>query len=277
MIYRCRPGSTRMCSISPESRVLRGPQGTLYGANSMGGTVRLITHAPDPDAFSGTVHGSASGMDHGGNSYQAEGGVNLPLGSTAALRMNAYSTRDGGFQNRRFPDLNAPTGLATVPDIARLDSYGANITLLWNPTDSLSIQPQVLYQHARRNGLPLADYDSANQIQQRLFDIEESTDEKWTIAGLTVNWRLPLGEITSASSYFNRKDFELEEASDWTAAVLGYSPVLPTAIPTYSRSTISCRRFALAQPSPVRCSCSRTLLCRPPLQLRAALDDPGPR
>ena len=72
--------------------VLRGPQGTLYGARSMGGTVRLITNDPDPSAFSGDLHGGLSYIQDQNPEagYRADGSVNVPAGPNAAARMNVF-------------------------------------------------------------------------------------------------------------------------------------------------------------------------------------------
>jgi iron complex outermembrane receptor protein len=211
--------------------VLRGPQGTLYGARSMGGTIRLITKQPDVADFSATTHALASEMDAGGGSYQVDAGVNLPIAGVAGLRVGAFSSRTGGFENCEFPDPQSPGAFDTVHHVAREDQVGASASLLWNVSEDITIRPTAIYQRSSWNGLPLADIYPGNNIQRRLFNIAESNEDEWTIAGLTVSWHTSVGTLTSATSYFNRNSLEVEEASDWPAAVLGYSPPLPAAIP----------------------------------------------
>jgi iron complex outermembrane receptor protein len=211
--------------------VLRGPQGTLYGARSMGGTIRLITKQPEVSDFSATTHASVSAMDAGGGSYQVDAGVNLPIANVAGLRVGVFSSQTGGFENREFPDPQSTGILDTVHHIARENELGASASLLWNVSEDLIIRPTVIYQRTTSNGLPLADIYPANNVQRRLFDIGESNDDEWTVSGLTVSWHTSIGTLTSATSYFNRNVLEIEEASDWPAAVLDYSPPLPTAIP----------------------------------------------
>lgn len=234
--------------------VLRGPQGTLYGANSMGGTVRLITQAPDPTTFSGFGYGMVAGMDDGGASYETSGGVNLPMGDRLAARLSGFSLTNGGFENRRFPDPTNPSVDETVHNAAKQDEYGASVSLLWTPLDNLTIRPLVVYQYSHYNGLPLADYTASNRIQLRPFNTPEETTDEWTITGLTLNWQTGIGTVTSATSYFNRRDFELEEGSQVTALDLGYSPPLPTAVPTWQpqREFIQEVRFASKIAGPVQ-------------------------
>lgn len=212
--------------------ILRGPQGTLYGARSMGGTVRLITQAPDPSRSSGTAYASGSSLTNGGQGYEVQGGINLPLAEDVAVRASVFSLTDGGFLDRRFPGP-AGSGEMTARNIARRDEYGASASLQWDVSDSFRVRTLLMHQRSRSNGLPLADIAADNQVQQRLFDIPESMTDEWTIAGLTLNWRTAFGDLTSASSYFDREAYEFEEASDWTASVLGYSPPLPTGMPTW--------------------------------------------
>src|SRR6201996_4885285 len=119
--------------------VLRGPQGTLYGARSMGGTVRLLTNQPDTNNFSATVHGGVSSTQHtNAPNYVADGVVNFPLiQDTLALRVVGFYDREAGFFKRRFPVTAGSDQLATVDDIGRSVVAGGSASLLWKVTDSL--------------------------------------------------------------------------------------------------------------------------------------------
>src|SRR6202035_1266577 len=77
--------------------VLEGPQGTLYGASSQAGTIRLITNKPDPTKFAGGYDVSGSSVDHGGLGYSLEGFVNLPLSPIAAVRLVGWDVHDAGY------------------------------------------------------------------------------------------------------------------------------------------------------------------------------------
>jgi iron complex outermembrane receptor protein len=78
--------------------VLRGPQGTLYGNGSLGGTIRFIYNEPDPSGFSGQIQADTSHTNHAlGENYTIDGIVNIPLGDALALRISAGHTFEDGF------------------------------------------------------------------------------------------------------------------------------------------------------------------------------------
>ena len=228
--------------------VLRGPQGTLYGARSMGGTMRLITREPQLGSTEVSAHAQLSMVESGGDGYQIDGNANVGIGDSVALRVSGFSLTYGGFMDRRFPDSESPSEFSTVEDVAEQDMVGGSVSLLWKPTDNFTVRPMFIYQKSERNGLPLGDVHASNSTQQRLFDIPETADDEWMLSGLSMTLHTPLGDIVSASSYFDRDVLELEECSDWTADILGYSPPIATAIPVESpqRQFVQELRFASA-------------------------------
>ena len=82
--------------------VLRGPQGTLYGASSEAGTIRIITNKPDPSGFEGGLDAELNTVRHGGIGGGLQGFVNAPLGDSAALRVVGWYRRDAGFIDNVF-------------------------------------------------------------------------------------------------------------------------------------------------------------------------------
>ena len=82
--------------------VLAGPQGTLFGASSQSGTIRIITNKPDPGGFSAAYGLEGNYMDEGDAGYVAEGYANLPIGESAAIRLVAWNKRDGGYIDNVF-------------------------------------------------------------------------------------------------------------------------------------------------------------------------------
>ena len=88
----------RACSIVQRVEVLRGPQGTLYGASTMGGLLKYVTTTPDLHDFGGTARAGVSSTDHGGVSYDVASAVNLPLlDDKAAVRLSGFYANDGGY------------------------------------------------------------------------------------------------------------------------------------------------------------------------------------
>ena len=180
--------------------VLRGPQGTLFGAGSMGGTVRLVTRDPNAQSLSGRVAAEGSQTNHGGGGYSADGTVNIPLiQDNVGLRVNAFSGWDpglytrtwGGPQDPRSPSLPYPPGGAPVGSkdhVGGEQSTGFSAALAITPkaVEGLSIIPRFMYQHSKTNGYPLADYTPDNFTQTRPFDVPESVQDTWNFAGLTL-------------------------------------------------------------------------------------------
>ncbi len=212
--------------------VLRGPQGTLYGARSMGGTVRMITQAPDLTTFSGKLHTTGSRVEAGGGGFQVDGSVNIPLlVDRLAVRLTGFGGNDGSFINRSFPDPKNPATLDTVKT-ARKDFAGGMVSLLWKISDQLTVRPMLIEQYTSMNGWPLSDNSAGTLEQLRPFDIAEAVEDKWTYGGVTVSYTTPVGEVTSATSWFSRQDYESEDFSQQLSAIFA-TPLIPVALPTW--------------------------------------------
>ncbi|CDO35344.1 putative TonB-dependent receptor, plug [Novosphingobium sp. KN65.2] len=119
--------------------VLRGPQGTLYGASSMGGLVKYVTVDPDLDGLSGSVGAGAHMIHKGGQSlgYNLRGAINVPLGDTFAVRASAYTRKEPGYID------NVRTG---KKDVNSSRVTGGRLAALWQASDTFSIKLNALYQ-----------------------------------------------------------------------------------------------------------------------------------
>src|SRR5215213_8564990 len=124
---------------------LRGPQGTLFGSGSVGGTIRYITNQPKLSVTEGTVEANINTVDEGDLGYHLKGAINVPIGDTAAVRAVAYGTKYGG-----FIDAAGPAGGKDINDGSRV---GGRLSLLWEPAYNIRITPRVVYQEVRANGL----------------------------------------------------------------------------------------------------------------------------
>jgi len=111
--------------------VLEGPQGTLYGAGSLGGIVRIMPNAPEPQAAGGAISASLSATQHGAPSADLGGWLNLPIESRAALRLVGYGIREGGY----IDDV-----LRQRRDINRTDVIGGRATLMVLPAPDWRIK-----------------------------------------------------------------------------------------------------------------------------------------
>ena len=157
--------------------VLRGPQGTLYGSGSLGGTIRFVQNAPDPSGFDAKAEAGVSETEHThAPNEDVSGMLNLPLSDTFAVRMNAGWSDDAGFINQ--PNLYAldssgvpiaaqPGNLFSPPETYAKDgtnSYDyryARVAALWKPNDEFHAQLSYYYQLSTADGFPYASTSTA--------------------------------------------------------------------------------------------------------------------
>ena len=156
--------------------VLRGPQGTLYGSGSLGGTIRFVLNAPDPSGFDAKAEAGLSKTAHTHTTNEdINGMINLPLSETLAVRINAGASDDAGFINQTnlyvldssgVPELSQPTtpgnpvGLQIAPKTYSQDGVNSyqyrngRVALLWKPSEDFKAQLSYLYQRSTANGFP---------------------------------------------------------------------------------------------------------------------------
>lgn len=123
--------------------VLRGPQGTLYGASSLGGLIKYVTTDPSTKGYSGRLQADVNSTDGGGVGYGVRGSINVPVSDTLAVRASGFSRRTAGYLD------NVATGQNNLNSI---DAAGGHFSLLWMPSDLLSVKLGALYQYTHANG-----------------------------------------------------------------------------------------------------------------------------
>jgi iron complex outermembrane recepter protein len=206
--------------------VLRGPQGTLFGAGSAAGTVRYITKQPVLGKFEGTAEvGGHTGTDSefGGDLRAA---INLPVGETTALRMVGYYDELAGFIDAYYPDR------PVRKDVNGGSKYGARVALLIQPSENLSITPRIVYQKLETDGYPRFDVYSilgnpyttteppvTPSERGQVTQIREGIDDEFTLADLKIEWGLGDVTLTSVSSYTDRDVVVLRDASQLTGSI----------------------------------------------------------
>src|SRR5215472_8175967 len=227
--------------------VLRGPQGTLYGAESMGGTLRIITEQPDVTGggITGQVHVGGSWTEHGGFNNIEEGVVNIPLvADTLAVRMSAFHQFDDGWFNKDVGPYTAPP-TATITKLGSMRYYGGQIAIKWQPMSELSITPRIMYQRTEQDGSPYAYNYAENLVQREVFDLSTGGTDKWYLASLTINYTAPFGSFVSSTAYFDRNTFETEDDTDFvTYAFSPHPPAPPITVPSPITRKLDLRRFA---------------------------------
>ena len=215
---------------------LAGPQGTLYGASSQAGTVRIITNKPDINGGTyGAMNLEVNKVAHGDWGYTGEGFVNLPISSNVAARIVGWYRRDAGYidnipgqlEMREFtlqPDPEDPESEIPTPtgntftldnkDFAEDDyndarTYGARAALRIDLNDNWTITPQIVGQVQKANG-SFAEERGLGNLETMQFNNEELED-KWFQAGLTVEGKLANFDVTYAGSYMKRQvDYDLD-------------------------------------------------------------------
>lgn len=126
--------------------VLKGPQGTLYGANAMGGLVRYITKDPSTDSFSGRVEAGTNDVRNGAEpGFDFRGSANIPVSDDFAVRASAFTRQDAGYINNVVQNIKG---------INEGEAYGGRVAGLWKPTEGFSLKFGAIYQNVRLDGIP---------------------------------------------------------------------------------------------------------------------------
>ena len=236
--------------------ILRGPQGTLYGSGSMGGTIKVLTNQPKLGTYEGSVQGTGSYTDGGGGNYSGNLMVNLPLGDVFAVRVVLSDLhRSGWIDNRTvspFPiGVELATGLRGPVETTPVTSeiHDANdeqlssgrIALLYKPSDDLSIVATAMTQSLHLGGYDLLDGSPDTATPSRvsdahfeIFPLREGVRDDISIFGLTLNANLGFADLTSASSYFGRTGVQTQDASESIYVANGGSTPY-TAVPYSER------------------------------------------
>jgi outer membrane receptor protein involved in Fe transport len=230
--------------------VLRGPQGTLYGSGSMGGTVKVITNQPKLRTFEGSVQGTGSYTDGGGGNYGGNLMLNAPLGDTLAVRLVLSDQyRSGWIDNKTvspFP-INFSTttrgpveSLPVTNDIRNANDeqvWGGRLSLLYKPSDDFSLLTTAFKQSLHVGGYDLLDASPSGASPSRVsnshyeaFPLREGIRDDISIFGLTVNANVAFADLTSATAYWDRHAVQTMDASEnlyWTNKVAPSSPGAP--------------------------------------------------
>lgn len=179
--------------------VLRGPQVTLYGASSMGGTIKFVPNEPDLKEREFTTYTEYSHTKDGSPSYSANVVGNIPLiADELALRIGAQAQHTGGYINQVDGD-----GSVVAKDINKYSDQELRMALKWKPTRALTITPSIYYQRLDAKDISAFNIELPNYQAQK--QVREPSIDKLFTPSVTVNWDLGAVDLTSATSYFSRK------------------------------------------------------------------------
>jgi outer membrane receptor protein involved in Fe transport len=200
---------------------LAGPQGTLYGASSEAGTVRIITNQPQIGAFSAAYDIEGNKVDHGGWGYSGEGYENIPISDKAAIRLVAWGEHDAGYIDNVHGTRTYPTSGITIDNAARAkkdyntnDLYGGRAALKIDLDDNWTITPTVMAQSQYSHGN--FSYDpSIGDLQVKHF-LPEYDRDRWLQAALTVHGKISNFDLVYAGSFMARNTHVAQDYTDYS-------------------------------------------------------------
>jgi len=204
---------------------LAGPQGTLYGASSQAGTIRIITNKPSTAGFEGRVDGEINSVKSGGIGGRVQGMINAPISEMAALRFVGWYQRNAGYIDnvagtRSF--LPTPGGI-TVNNAAFVEKdfndakvYGGRAALKVDLDDNWTVTPTLLYQKQTSSGT-FAQDPLVGDLQTQRFNPDMRRD-KFIQAALTIEGKLGNFDVTYAGAYLDRKTYQANDYTDYSEA-----------------------------------------------------------
>ncbi|WP_164549771.1 TonB-dependent receptor [Altericroceibacterium xinjiangense] len=221
--------------------VLRGPQGTLFGAGSEGGTVRFITPRPDIDNVRAYSRAEIATTKNGDESFEAGAAINLPLiANTLAARISGYYRKDGGYIDRvEFSRPTITRGVITDPaeveyveeeDVNSINTLVLQGSLRWEPSAYVTVLPSVFFQKVetgdanifwenfsdRENG----DFRQGNALGQ-------PSNDKFVLPSLNIEVDLGGVQLVSNTSYFYRDQSAINDYTTFEAGIYTGSPYYP--------------------------------------------------
>src|SRR3989440_622549 len=234
--------------------VLRGPQGTLYGAGSMGGTIKLVTNQPDPRAFAASVEGTGSGTSGGGFNHTENLMLNVPLmQDVVALRLVGTDKRIDGWTDRvvlnPFPiEVNNSTArgnVAAAPPGAQIprsnweDLRGGRASLLAQPNDRFSATLGYMHQEITQDSPNTIDGPPLSQAHYQPFDVAEPFSDRFNLYTLTLKYDFDSFQLVSASADWDRQQNQTQDISEAMQFYIGGVFGPPANLPFSSTATVT--------------------------------------
>ncbi len=240
--------------------VLRGPQGTLYGAGTLAGALRLIPNSPELNRWSGLVEGSLGRLDHSdGTSYTMRGLINVPLGDTVAFRAAAKYNYEPGFVDAYGLFARTSNGLSGIPLLANpadpvaspaiyrdqkdwnfQKTFTGRASLLWKPTEAFSAEAAVLNSSSHGDGGPqvnpdfpggISPLDPASTLpaggrEREFSQIDQPWSRYTNLTSLDLSYDAGFATVASTSSYYTTTGSALQDNTYSLAGLAdgGYMP-----------------------------------------------------
>jgi outer membrane receptor protein involved in Fe transport len=212
--------------------VLRGPQGTLFGAGSEGGTVRFITPQPSLSDTSSYVRAELANTAGGDPTYEGGAAFGMPLADgKLGFRASAWYRRDGGWVDRINWDRTTRTPLSDVASNSNSqNSTVGKVALTYAPTDTLRITPSIYYQKLKADDSPsywtaLSDPDGGHFNNGN--SVRQESEDRFYLPALKIDWTLGPVTLVSNTAYFNRNNEALNDYSAFEAGLWTGNPYFP--------------------------------------------------
>lgn len=224
--------------------VLRGPQGTLYGASSLGGVIKYVANEPSTLDFEGRVQGSVEEADGGGTGYSATGVVNIPMSDAFAIRASGFYRSEDGFVDSignnpivffADPNVTIVDGTRVEDDLNSVKTSGGRLSALFEPNEDFSLTVTALFQDIDSDGRDLLDADPVT-LEPLYGDAVTSsyhpdiTDISYQVFSATIDWDFGPATLQSVTSY---GEFEQDFQRDAALIPLGGLPVSQLATFVY--------------------------------------------
>ena len=207
---------------------LAGPQGTLYGASSEAGTIRIITNKPELGVTAGRIDIDGNTVSHGSQGGKVEGMINLPVADRIAFRGVAFYQHAAGYIDNiagsrtyytvssGIPDLTVNNAALVQKNFNDQDVYGGRAALKIDLDDNWTVTPTILHQDLKANGFFGEDPALGEYKTQRFF--KESRKDKFTQAALTVQGKIANFDVTYAGAYLDRRTHTVSDYTDYADA-----------------------------------------------------------
>ncbi|HEU0224726.1 MAG TPA: TonB-dependent receptor [Steroidobacteraceae bacterium] len=207
--------------------VLRGPQGTLYGASALGGVIKYVANQPSTAGFEVRAQGSVEDVSGGEMGYALTGVVNVPMSDTVALRASGFHRSDGGYTrsigNNPIPALQDPSvniidGTLVRDELNGSEVTGGRFSTLFRPSDSFSLDLAVHYQEISNDNSSVFEVDPmtfsplyGGRVASRYH--HEPADIEYRLYSATLDWAIGGVALQSVTSYSEfSHDFRLDAA-----------------------------------------------------------------
>jgi outer membrane receptor protein involved in Fe transport len=217
---------------------LAGPQGTLYGASSEAGTIRIITNKPEIGVTTGRVDAELNSVSHGGMGGKLEGMINLPIGPRIAFRASAFYQRDAGYIDNVFGErtycgtpirdeddeiigcnkdgFHVDNAAFVKKNFNTNKTYGGRAALKIDLDDNWTITPTIMHQKSKTKGVWYTN-ETLGDLETQRFREEPGVD-KWTQYALTVEGKVGMFDITYAGAYMDRPNHSINDYTDYADA-----------------------------------------------------------